>query len=267
MLGGSVASISQWLFPEWQISIPSFMLVGMGAFFSGVARTPFSAMIMISDIIGSYALLPPLMIVSMITFVLSSRWSLYKGQVHNRFKSPAHFWDMRFGYLERLKVREEFPVLHTKSIISSASSLKELEKISLNIQDTDFVVTHEKGEYCGMFSLKKKIRIKKRSQTNADGVTMAELCDSSVPFVRQSDTLTDALEKITKSEMDKAAVVDEDNRVLGYILQNDIFAAYRRQIRNQNNENPKKILKKILKKRITKHITKVLKTVLKTFET
>ena len=233
MLGGSVANFSQWLLPHWELHNPSFMLVGMGAFFAGVARTPFSAMIMISDIIGSYALLPPLMIVSMITFVLSSRWSLYKGQVHNRFKSPAHFWDMRLDILEKLKVSQEFPKLQKTAMITSGALLNDVEKLSLKIQASDFVVTQSKWkkEYYAMFSLK-KISLKDHRQNKKKPKKIGELSRAyrKFPTVRKDTSLAEALQKITENEMDKIAVVDPKNKVLGYVLYNEILRAYRRHI-------------------------------------
>ena len=231
MLGGSVANFSQWLLPHWELHIPSFMLVGMGAFFSGVARTPFSAMIMICDIIGSYALLPPLMIVSMITFVLSSRWSLYKGQVHNRFKSPAHFWDMRLDILEELKIAQEFPKLRQLAVISAEALLNDVEKLSLEIQASDFVVRQQNANYYGMFSLK-KLSLKEHTQNKEQPKKVGELCDCRLPAIQKDSSLAEVLQKITENEMDKVAVVDSNNQVLGYLLYHDILAAYRQHIKN-----------------------------------
>ena len=230
MLGGSVANFSQWLLPHWELHIPSFMLVGMGAFFSGVARTPFSAMIMISDIIGSYALLPPLMIVSMITFVLSSRWSLYKGQVHNRFKSPAHFWDMRLDILEELKIAHEFPKLRRAAIIPAEFLLNDIEKLSLEIQASDFVVSQKDTQYYGMFSLK-KLKLKEHTQNKIQPQKVGDLCNRRLPTVKADASLAEALQKITENEMDKVAVLDSAGQILGYVLYHEILSTYRQHIK------------------------------------
>ena len=230
MLGASVANFSQWLLPHWELHIPSFMLVGMGAFFSGVARTPFSAMIMISDVIGSYALLPPLMIVSMITFVLSSRWSLYKGQVHNRFKSPAHFWDMRLDILGELKISQEFPKLQKLAVISAESLLSDIEELSLKIHVSDFVVSREGGQYYGMFSLK-RVSLKEHRQNKSNPKEIRELSQRKLATVREEASLAEALQKITENEMDKVAVIDSAGQILGYVLYHEILERYRQHIK------------------------------------
>ena len=59
-----------------------FVLVGMGGFFAGVAKVPLTALIMVSEMSGSYELLVPMMLVSMVTVtMLSSKWTLYEEQV------------------------------------------------------------------------------------------------------------------------------------------------------------------------------------------
>ncbi len=227
MLGGSVASFSQWMFTDLPLSLSSFMLVGMGAFFSGVARTPFAAMIMISDIIGSYALLPPLMMVTMITFTLSSRWSLYKGQVNNRFKSPAHLWDMSLDILEQIKIGEQFNTFRNKAIISTQSSLQEIEKKSRNIQASDLVVVNESnGSYRGIISLK-KTSIRESIQQNNNKPKIAADIAEELGTVKLGDSLADALQNIIQNDVDKVPVIKRQSKyVLGYIYYHDIFTAY-----------------------------------------
>ncbi len=229
MLGGSTAMFSKALFPDWEISTASFMLVGMGAFFAGVARTPFSAMIMICDIVGSYALLPPLMIVSMLTFILSSRSSsslaLYKGQLENRFKSPAHFWDMRLDILDELHIAKEFPSFSRKAVISSHMLLKDIEDLSLELHASDFVVMSDSGEYRGMLSLK-EVRLTSEMQDIVNLVCVDDVCNNKIPAISLNDTLAKALQHISKSEMDKVAVVGPENKLLGYLHYHDIFTSY-----------------------------------------
>ncbi len=236
MLGGSVASFGNLLFPDWQISTPSFMLVGMGSFFSGVARTPFSAMIMVSDIIGSYILLPPLMIVSMITFTLSSRWSIYRGQVYNRFKSPAHFWDMRLDILNQLTIDQQFKELRDRAVVSNRMLLSDLEELSFEINASDFVVVDENQKYGGMVSLK-KVRLHSDMQLIRKLVTLQDVAESALPTIKREDSLAEALRLITEHEIDKVAVVDPDNRVEGYIRYHDIFRVYNRHIKTPRDQD------------------------------
>src|ERR1035437_8144514 len=109
MLGASVGIFTQVIFPNQPVSIASFMVIGMGAFYAGVAHAPIAGIVMIIEMSGNYSLLPPIIIVSIFTFLLSQSISFYKNQVENRFKSPAHSFNMRSDVLESTILKEQFP--------------------------------------------------------------------------------------------------------------------------------------------------------------
>ena len=66
------------------------MLVGMAGFFAAAAKTPFSTIIIVSEMTGGYSLLLPSLWVCTLAFVLSDVQSIYSAQVESRSRSPAH---------------------------------------------------------------------------------------------------------------------------------------------------------------------------------
>ncbi len=94
MLGAAIGSVAKIYFPESIPDITPFVIVGMGSFFAGIANAPIASMIMVSEMTGGYEFIPPLMLVSVISLILSHRWSIYKNQVKNKFYSNAHQWDL-----------------------------------------------------------------------------------------------------------------------------------------------------------------------------
>ena len=74
---------------------------------------------MVSEMSGSYDLLVPLMLVSVINFaILSRRWTLYEEQVPSLVDSPAHLGDFVIDVLEGIKVREVYkprPARHRRA--------------------------------------------------------------------------------------------------------------------------------------------------------
>ncbi|MCB1322799.1 MAG: chloride channel protein, partial [Leptospiraceae bacterium] len=228
--------IGQYYLPTWNLKIVPFMIVGMGAFFAGVARAPFAAMIMVSDIIGSYTLIPPLMIVSMIALVLSHRWSIYVAQLKNRFLSPAHFWDMQLDVLNQLKIGESFDQYRRNAIVSRNTLFHELESLAVNLHASDFVVTDSAGVYQGMVSLK-NVRLTSEMATIRNLVTVGDVTDGSVLAASPQASLGQALKIITENEYDKVAVVDPNtHRILGYIRYHDIFTVYHRHLNQPTTE-------------------------------
>ena len=59
MLGGCVGTLSHQLFPSLVPDVAPFVVVGMGAFFAGVANAPIASLMMVCELTGAYELLPP----------------------------------------------------------------------------------------------------------------------------------------------------------------------------------------------------------------
>ena len=53
-------------------------------FFAGAAHTPISTIIMVSEMTGNYDLLVPAMLVCIVAFMVSRRWTLYEKQLPTR---------------------------------------------------------------------------------------------------------------------------------------------------------------------------------------
>lgn len=231
MLGGFVGCVARAISPESNFDIAPFLLVGMGAFFAGVAKAPIAGMVMVCDMIGSYALLPPLMIVSVITGVLSNRFSIYKNQVANRFKSPSHHWDMNQDIMERLKISKYFKEFRTKAIVSQSMRLKDLEKNSHKIQASDYIVVDEDHAYAGTISLRKHRMQEEEYHDLLDNLITLEDVTSKTPFVVPDDTLGKALKIIIQEDIDKVAILDDTHKVLGYLRYIDLLNAYHNEIK------------------------------------
>ena len=228
MLGGAVGTTAAFLFPSVPISVPSFMLVGMGAFFAGVARAPIAAMIMLTDMTGSYKLLPPLMVVTVLSVILSYKYSIYLGQVTNRFQSPAHYWDMNLNILDNLTIGRDFPEYGTAASVPKGMLLVELESKAMDIQASDFVVSTPEGGYHGIVSLR-RVRLTADLDSVRNLVTLED-ADMYLPPVSPASSLSDALQIILENEIDKVAIVEE-GRLLGYIRYTDILNIYHSRVR------------------------------------
>ena len=88
--GGALGIVFHHWWP-WLVPHPaSFVIVGMAGFFAAAAKTPFSTLIMVSEMTGGYSLLLPSLWVCTISFLLSDKQSIYSSQVESRSLSPAH---------------------------------------------------------------------------------------------------------------------------------------------------------------------------------
>ncbi len=88
--GGALGVVFHHIWP-WLVPHPaSFVIVGMAGFFAAAAKTPFSTLIIVSEMTGGYSLLLPSLWVCAISFLLSDKQSIYSSQVESRSLSPAH---------------------------------------------------------------------------------------------------------------------------------------------------------------------------------
>src|SRR5262249_53350350 len=80
LFGGAFGRAAQLILHDPSIDPGAFALVGMGSFYGGVAHVPVSALILVSELAGSYDLLVPLMLAEGVAFVVLRRASLYSAQ-------------------------------------------------------------------------------------------------------------------------------------------------------------------------------------------
>lgn len=73
MLGGSLGSLSHWLFPDWTGPAGAYALVGMGVTFAGIIRTPMTSVLMIFELTRDYSIIVPLMTSNLLSFWLARR--------------------------------------------------------------------------------------------------------------------------------------------------------------------------------------------------
>lgn len=88
--GGALGILFHRFWPSLVPNPATYVILGMGGFFAAAAKTPFSTLIIVSEMTGSYHLLLPAIWVCVLSFMLSDEHSLFRSQVENRSASPAH---------------------------------------------------------------------------------------------------------------------------------------------------------------------------------
>ena len=88
--GGALGMLLHHFWPGLVPHPASFVIVGMAGFFAAAAKTPFSTLIIVSEMTGGYNLLLPALWVCALAFILSDEQSIYSAQVESRSRSPAH---------------------------------------------------------------------------------------------------------------------------------------------------------------------------------
>ena len=94
--------------PEWcpEPLRRALIPVGMGGVLAAVMRTPLAAIVMATEMAGSYGLIVPSMLVCMVSYVIGRAWGLNREQVRSSAESPAHAADAVIHLLEGRRARD-----------------------------------------------------------------------------------------------------------------------------------------------------------------
>jgi CIC family chloride channel protein len=226
MLGGSFGYLGHSLAPHWVINPNSFVLVGIGGFFAGVAKVPVASIIMACEMCASYTLLVPLMLVSAISYLFLGKTSLYEKQLVTRLASPAHLGEFARGLLEKSLVRDA--IMPRKVItIPEAMQFGELIKVVTDSPDAYYPVVNEQGKMTGILSIN-DIREVLFEETLAQVIIAKDVATPTVVRVIWTDSLQDALEKMALINVNELPVVREESpdEIIGMIAKRDIISYY-----------------------------------------
>jgi len=226
MLGGAFGFLGHQLAPGWVVNPGSFVLVGIGGFFAGVARTPVSSVIMACEMSASYTLLVPLMLVSSTSYLLLRNTSLYEKQQISRIASPAHITEFARGMLEKILVHQaidERPVTH----IPEDMPFAELVKTVTNSGASHFPVIDREGKMSGIVSIN-DIRAVLFEETVDHLIVARDVATPNVVRVHWNDTLQVVLDKMAAINVDELPVVREEkvDEIVSMISKRDIIDYY-----------------------------------------
>jgi CIC family chloride channel protein len=233
MLGGGFGYLGQHLFPTWVIYPYSFVLVGMGGFFAGVAKTPLAAIIMACEMSASYTLLVPLMLVSAIAILLLGRTGLYEKQVITRLVSPAHVREFARGLLEDMHVQDALE-LQCVTVIPENMHFADLVQTVTKSSNIYFPVINLNGEMTGILSIN-DIREIMFEEGVSHLIVAKDVASPNVVRVFPTDSLQEALDKMNTMQVDELPVVKEGapNDIVGMLTKRDIISYYHSRTQRQ----------------------------------
>lgn len=234
--GGAIGLLFHEWFP-WLVHDPSaYMVVGMAGFFSAAAKTPFSTLIMVSEMTGNYKLLPPAMWVCLIAYLLSGDKSLYRSQVATHLRSPAHKGEYVRSVLANVTVdrflNPDSPPLTIQLNEPLSSVVDELD----GSHSLVLPVVGEKSEYKGMVCLE-EVHVALHSPETAPLIVADDLMRSDVVPLYPGDTLYRAMELFSRNDIRALPIVRNEHgieRVVGVVRRSDVQTEYLKHVHGDN---------------------------------
>ena len=230
MLGGAFGYLGHSLAPAWIINPASFVVVGIGGFFAGVAKVPISSIIMACEMCSNYTLLVPLMLVSAISYILLGKTSLYEKQVISRLSSPVHMGEFARGIMRGLLVKDAI-ISRPVTSVPENMPFHELVKLVTDSKDYHFPVVNGDGRMTGILSIN-DIREILLEESIANLIVAQDVATPNVVKVHLEESLQDAMDKMAKINVDELPVVSEadPDKIITLLSKRDIISYYYEQI-------------------------------------
>lgn len=235
-LGGATGKLLQVAWPQVVTQPATFAVVGMAGFFAGCARAPFSTILMVTEMTGSYRLLLPAMWVSTLCFLLMRRWTLYEKQVPTRLESPAHRGDFIVDVLEGMSVDDVYQKARKQVLVHEGTSLNDIVHLLAETPQRYFPVVDHSGRLLGIFSAE-DVRSYLYDDTIWEIANARDVMNTRVISVTPDDDLNTALTRFTALNIDELPVVspDDSQKILGVLRRKETINAYN-QKRIEHNQ-------------------------------
>jgi CIC family chloride channel protein len=228
-VGGAVGLLFNQLAPGIVTQPGAFALVGMAAFYGGVAHAPLAATILVSEMFGSYSLLIPMTFATIVAMLILRKVTLYENQVRSSLESPAHGHEISLDVLEDLTVDDAYRRARSGKLLTPDARLLDFVMLAADQDSRAFVVRDDGGKPIGLLSMAEVQAV----VTEPDALDFLLVGDAMVPFrpVQPTTRLRDAVELMAESGLDYLAVTDprDPKSVLGNLTMRDVASCYRKR--------------------------------------
>ncbi|MDO9462317.1 MAG: chloride channel protein, partial [Deltaproteobacteria bacterium] len=230
-LGAAVGQAFHYLMPDIVQQPAAFAIVGMAGFFSAASKAPFSTIIMVSEMTGSYHLLLPALLVCTLAFIFSRKWTIYQKQVPSRIDSPAHAGDFLTDLLEGLTVRSLENKIRKFVTVQENVKFKDFLYTFSHAEQHYFPVVNSQNKLTGIFSIN-DIRHHLFEHDLDDLVIMKDIAWSEIITTHFSEDLNTVLRKFTVKNIDMLPIVREDNpqELIGMLSRRDVIELYNQKV-------------------------------------
>ena len=203
--------------------------VAMGGVLAAAMRTPLAAIVMVTEMTGSYGLIVPLMLVCVSAYVVGRRWGLNHEQVATTAESPAHAGDAVVHMLEAWRVEQLMERDWADTVQPDASLGEMVTRITLGTRPVFAVVSD--GQLQGLVSVADIRRIMEEPGL-AEAVIAADIMSERFATVHPDQDVYHALSTLEQQEHDALPVVSRDPvpHWLGMLTAQHVFEAIRTQM-------------------------------------
>lgn len=232
MIGNGVGVLSGQAAP-WTVASPAaYALVGMGAFVAATTHAPLTAILVIFELTGDYAIILPLMLSAIIASVISAtvqKESIYTLKLVRR---GVHLGkDSKMLAVLATPVQEVFHPAADTPLLPTTPFATVVDRLMHSASRYQYVVD-ESGKLLGVISLD---AVKGLLREDIIAANAFDVMDDETHAVLLSDTVEQCVDALKAAHLGELPVVDEDGLLEGIVTRHEIMALYQRTLGSTDN--------------------------------
>jgi len=237
-MGGVVGKVFHYFIPGIVAAPGAFMVVGMAGFFTAVSNTPISTIIFVSEMTNSYHLLLPSLLVCLVAYVGSQRWTIYQRQVKRKIESPAHAGEFFVDVLQTIRVKDLIDRVKIPTMIPQNMPFLEFKKFFSESKQHYFPVMDENKRMTGIFSIN-DVRSVLFAVEIEHLVLVKDIATSDIIVATPEEDLNSILQKFTTRNIESLPVVEEDDhgKLIGMLRRREVIAYYNQRIEEMKDRS------------------------------
>ncbi len=194
----------------------------MAGVLGATMRVPIAAIVMTTEMTGSFGLIAPLMLVCIVSYLIGRRWGLNSEQVRTTADSPTHAADPVVHLLQSWTVRQ---IMHSvwPMTVSPQSTLDEVIT-RLEPGSRPVIAVAENGQLRGVISATDLGKV--LAATPAPGLLIAaDIMTSKLVTLQESEDVYTALTTFTDVDHETLPVMSggRDSRWVGMLSRRDVI--------------------------------------------
>ena len=205
-----------------------FVVLGMAGVLAGVVHAPLTAIFLIAEITGGYALFVPLMLVTSFSYLITKHFEPYS--VYTR-KLTLKGVDVYANRDRELLSRLELPRLLDTDFLTlrPSATLGELVDVFRHAHRNVFPVVSRAGLLRGIITLD-MVRDTLFDDAHYTTIKLSELMQKPAALLHPTDSVEHCLDLLERTESSALPVCDDEGTYLGFIVKSTILARYRREL-------------------------------------
>ena len=233
-LGGAVGKIFAIITPGL-VPPGAMVVVGMAGFFTAVSNTPISTIIFVSEMTNSYHLLLPSLLVCLLCYHFSQKFTIYIEQVKNRAASAAHAGEFFVNILESYRVRDLSDQIRKVETVPQSMNFCDFKRFFCETSQHYFPVVDDDGRLCGIFS-NTDFRSILFSPEIENLVVVKDIATKDMITITMNEDLHTVMNKFTRKNLDSIPVVDikDPSKLLGMLRRREVISFYNQKVDEMN---------------------------------